>query len=156
MACGVLFPVWVCWNYDISSLHHSGAVRSSEWSDGTKMVTLAQALQQCTIQSWMPPGMLCRAVQELLRCIALLHEKGDLLDITKLDVVEKDPVTPSIPTERASSPEQKSGPLEEEPTALPAPIIQEASEHEGAACPGKLALVLRRSLPVTLYWLVHG
>ena len=88
--------------------------------------------------------MLCGAVQELCRCLAPLLQKGDLLDISILDVVEKDPVTPYIPTKRALSLEQKSGPLEEEPSALPAPNIQEALEPEGAAHPGELALMQRR------------
>ena len=76
-----------------------------KWWD--EMVVLALALQQCAIQSRMPPGMLCRAVQEFHRCLAPLLEKGDELDISVLDMVEKDPVTPSILTERTSSPEQK-------------------------------------------------
>ena len=61
-----------------------------------------------------------------------------------LDVAEKDPVTPSVPTEKASSLEQKSELQEEERTALPAPNIQEASEPEGAACSEELALMHRR------------
>ena len=39
-----------------------------------------------------------------------------------LDVVEKDPMTPAVPTERASSWEKKSEHREEEPTDLPAPM----------------------------------
>ena len=81
-------------------------------------MVLAQALQQCAIQSEIPPGMMCRAVQELHGCLAPLVEKGNLLDITMLDVAEKNPVTPSDATERASSLEQKPEPLEEETTAL--------------------------------------
>ena len=37
-------------------------------------------------------------------------QEDNLLDVTMLDVVEKDPVTPPIPTDRASSPEQKAEP----------------------------------------------
>ena len=92
----------------------------------------------------MPPGMLCGAVQELHRCLAPL---GNLLDITILDVMEKDPLTPSIPTERVSSLELKPEPPEEEPISLLVPNIQEAVEPEGAACPGELAL-MQRSLPL--------
>ena len=72
-----------------------------------------------------------------------LLEKGNLMILTMLDVVEKGPVTPLIPTEIASSPEEKSEPREEEPTNLPAPNGQQASEPEGAASSGKLALVQR-------------
>ena len=39
-----------------------------------------------------------------------LLEESNLLDVSLLDMLEKNPVTPSIPTERASSPEQRSGP----------------------------------------------
>ena len=70
-----------------------------------------------------------------------------MLNISVLDVAEKDPVTLSIHTERTSLLEQRLGPLEEEPTALPAPNIQEALEPEGAAHPGELALVWRRWPP---------
>ena len=99
------------------------------------------------MQSGIPSGVMCRAVQELCRCLSPLLEKGDLLDVSMWDVAEKNPVTPLVPTERASSLEQKPGPLEVEPTALPAPNIQEALEPEGAACPGELAFVWRRLPP---------
>ena len=78
----------------------------------------------------MPPRILGRVVQELHICLAPLLERGDLLDIIMLNVVEKDPVTPPIHTERASSPEKKPEPWEEEPTLN----RQEASEPEGVAC----------------------
>ena len=80
--------------------------------------------------------MLWRAVQELCRCLAPLLEKGDLLDLTMLDVVQKDPVIPLIPTERVSSPEKKSETREEEPINLPGPdgsklqILRELSIQE--------------------------
>ena len=45
-------------------------------------------------------GILSGAVQELQRCLAPLLERGNLLDITMLDMAEKDAVTPPIPTER--------------------------------------------------------
>ena len=84
------------------------------------MVALAQAFQRCAVQAGMPPGMLCRAVQELYTCLAPLLKKGDLLDLTMLHVVGKDHVTP-VPAERASSLEKKSQPREQEPIDLPAP-----------------------------------
>ena len=108
------------------------------------MVALVQALQWCAIQSGTPPGVLCGSVQELCRCLAPLLKRGNLLDITMLNVVEKDPVTLPIPTERASSLERKPEPQEEEPTALPTPDRQETSEPEGAACLGELATVQRQ------------
>ena len=116
-------------------------------------MVLAQALQPCTIQSRMPQGLLCRAVQELHRCLTPLLEKGDLLNNTMLDVVEKDTVTPPVPAERVSSLEKKSEPREEELTNLPDPNEQQDSEPEGAAHSGELALVQRR-LPLAswIYW----
>ena len=105
------------------------------------MEVLVQALQWCAPQSVTPPGTLCRTVQELCRCLAPLLKRGNLLDITTLDIVEKNPVTPPVPTERASSPEKKSEPWEEEPTDLAAPNRQQASDPEGAACLGELAIM---------------
>ena len=63
------------------------------------VVVLAQALQWCAIHSGRPPRMLCRTVQELCKCLAPLFKRGNLLDVTMLDVVEKDPMTPPIPTD---------------------------------------------------------
>ena len=81
-------------------------------------------------------------------------QKGNLLNLTVLDVAEKDPVTPPIPTERASSPEKKSEPREEEPTDLPAPNGWQASEPEGAICSGELALHAEKTATCTpwIYW----
>ena len=107
-------------------------------------MVLAQALQQCTIQSAMPPGMLYGAVQEFHRCLAPLLKKGEMLDLTMLDVAEKDPVTLSVPTERTLSLEKKSEPREEEPINLPASNGLQASEPEEAAPSGELALMWRR------------
>ena len=100
------------------------------------MLALAWALQRCTVQSGMPPGMLCGAVQELCRFLTPLLKKGDLLSFTILDVVEKDPITLPVLTERVLSPE----PREEEPINLPAPNEPPASEPVGS-CP------LRRTSP---------
>ena len=112
------------------------------WQD--EIVVLVQALQWCVIQCRMPPGILCRAVQKLCRCLAPLLKEGDLLGISMLDMVERDPVTPSVSTEKASLLQQRSGPLEEKPTVLPPPYIQEASEPEGATHPEELTLMQRR------------
>ena len=119
-------------------------VQMVRWEE---MVVLAQTLQRCAVQSGMPQGMLCRAVQELCKCLAPLLKKGDLLNLTILDVMEKDPVTPHVPTERASSPEKISEPREEEQIDLPAPNKQPASEPEKPACSGELALA-QRILPL--------
>ena len=64
-------------------------------------------------------------VQELHRCFAPLLKRGNLLDVTMLNVAEKDLVTPPIPTERASSQERKPEPWEEDPTTLPTHNRQE-------------------------------
>ena len=44
-------------------------------------VTLAMALQSCTLQLEMPPGVLCRVVQELCQCLTPLIEEGCLLKL---------------------------------------------------------------------------
>ena len=72
----------------------------------------------------------------------LLHESGNLLDLTMLDVV-KDPITPAVPAERASSPETR----EEEPTGLPTPSESPTSQSEVAAHSGELVLMWRRLPP---------
>ena len=48
------------------------------------------------------PESLCRAVKELHQCLAPLIEEGCLLKLEMLNVVEKDPVTPT-PTSAPSS-----------------------------------------------------
>ena len=93
------------------------------------------------------PGSLCGAIQKLQRCPTPLLERGDLLDITMLNVAEKDPVTPPVPTERASSPEKKPEPWKEEPTTVPTHYRQETSEPEGAAHLGELAIMQRQFPP---------
>ena len=115
-----------------------------------EMVALAQALQMCAVQSRTPQGMLCRAVHELYRYLAPLLRNGDLLDLTLLDVVEEEPVTPPVPTETASSPDRKTEPRKEEPIDLPAPNEEPASEPEEAVHSEELALVWRRMPPAPL------
>ena len=95
----------------------------------------------------MPPGTLCGAFQELCRCLAPLLKRGGLLDITMMNMVEKDPVTPPVPTERTSTLEKKPEPQEEEPTTLPAPNRQQALEPEEASHFGELAIVQGRLPP---------
>ena len=86
----------------------------------------------------MPPGVLCGALQELCRCLTPLLERGDLIDLEMLEMVRKDPVTPS-PAERALSPR----PRVEEPIGVPTPNEPPTSEPEEAAQSAELALVLR-------------
>ena len=57
-----------------------------------EMVALAMAFQRCAICSKTPLGMLCRAVQELHRCVTSIIESGDLVDLRMLDVAKRDPV----------------------------------------------------------------
>ena len=115
-----------------------------------EMVALALALQRFSIHSGMPSWMLYRAVQELCRCLAPLLERGNLLDLSMQDVVEKDLVTLPFPSERASSPS------EEEPIDLPASDEQPASEPEESAPSGELALVQGRLPLAPLGLPVHG
>ena len=104
-----------------------------------EMVVLAMALQRCAIHSRMPPGVLCRAVQELHRCLTSLLEKANLLYLEMLDMVRKDHMTPA-PAERASS----LIPRVEQPISVPTPNELPASEPEEAAQSEELALVQRR------------
>ena len=82
-----------------------------------EMVVLAIALQRCIVWSWMSPGVLCRAVQEVHRWLTPLGEQSDPLDLIMLDMAKKDSITPPVPTKGASS----SEPRVEEPIGLPAP-----------------------------------
>ena len=63
------------------------------------------------------------------------------------DVLEKDSVTPPIPTEGASLLERKPEPQDKESPILPIPNRQETSEPEGVACLGELVIVQRQLLP---------
>ena len=73
------------------------------------------------------------------------------MNLTILDVAEKNPVTHPVPTERASSLEKKSEPREEEPINLPAHNEEPPSEPKEAAHSGELSLMQRRLPPA-----VHG
>ena len=66
---GPLCPGWVCWSKGtISPQEFQGIWDYWEvWHE--EMVALAMALQMCTIHSRTPPGMLCRAIQELHSCL---------------------------------------------------------------------------------------
>ena len=63
------------------------------WAEET--VALAKVLQRCTVHSWMPLVVLCRAVQELHECLASVIQSSNPLDLGMLDVAEKDPVPPA-------------------------------------------------------------
>ena len=104
-------------------------------------MALIMALQRSTIYSIMAPGVLCRTVQELHRCLTPLLEKGDLLDLEMLDMVKKDPLTPA-PAERASS----LIPRAEGLIGIAAPNELPALEPKEAAPSEELALVQRRRL----------
>ena len=80
----------------------------------------------------MAPEVLCRAVQELCRCLVCLVQKGNLVDLPMLDVVKKDAVVPPFPAEGVSSPEPRA----EEPIGLPDPDKPPTSEPEEAVHSG--------------------
>ena len=95
------------------------------------------------IHSGMPLGMLCRAVQELHRCLTSMIKIGNLLDHEMLDVAEKDPMAPASKG-RALSLMPRAEPLVSV-TTLSEPS---ASEPEEAAPPEELTLVpTQRPLP---------
>ena len=80
------------------------------------MVALAMTLQRCTVHSRMPPGVLCRAVQELHRCLTPMIESGDQFELNMLNVARRDPMAPA-PTQSALL----LTPRVEEPISVPDP-----------------------------------
>ena len=86
----------------------------------------------------MPPGVLCRAVQELCRCLTPVIESGNQFDLDMLNVAERDPVAHTS-AERVHIADTR----EEEPISVPAPSYPLASEPEEAVQPEELALVPR-------------
>ena len=112
-------------------------------------MTLAWALQQCTILLKAPPGILCSAVQDLHRCLTLLIERDDLFDASMLEVAEEEPATFLNPAEGAGLLGEKPEPQEEWATALHNPDHpEEASNPEGAIRLGVMAIT-QRWLPLT-------
>ena len=101
-------------------------------------VALAMALQRCTVHSKMPPGMLCRAVQELHRYLTSVIESCDLVNLKMLDVARRDPMAP---TSKGSTP--LLTPTAEPPVGVPIPSEPTASEPGEAATPEELTLVPR-------------
>ena len=90
------------------------------------------ALQSCTVQSGMPPGVLCGVVQELHQCLVPLIEEGCLLKLDMLDVVEKDPMAPTpapAPSAPTADPEGEDAILTPE-EACPS-VPEEAACSEG-------------------------
>ena len=53
------------------------------------------ALQRCAVHSGTPLGMLCRAVQELHRCLTSVIESGDLINLKDVRCGLKDPMAPA-------------------------------------------------------------
>ena len=101
-------------------------------------VALAQVLQRCTVHSGMPQGVLCGAVQGLHECLASVIQSGNMFDLKKLDMAEKDPVAP-VSEERAPPPMPR----------VDLPVSETASSEPGALEPEEatpleeLTLVLR-------------
>ena len=104
------------------------------------------ALQQCTTQSGNASRDTVQSSPWALQIPCPSTWEGWLLDITILNVVEKDPVTPLIPRERVSLPEKKPVSQEEEITATQSSNRPDAVEPEGTGCSGELVIV-RRWLP---------
>ena len=100
------------------------------------------ALQRCAIQSGMPTGVLCGAVQELCRCLTPLLQRGNLLDLEMLDIMRKDSVTPA-PTQRASS----LRPRVEEPISVPTPMSCPLWSPRRLLTQKKMALMQRKRPP---------
>ena len=63
------------------------------WAEET--VALANAVQRCIVHSGMPPGVLCRVVQELHECLTSMVQSGNMLHLEMLDVAEKESVAPA-------------------------------------------------------------
>ena len=116
------------------------------WAEET--VALGKALQRCNVHSKMPLGVLCRAVQELCKCLTSVIQSGDLVDLEILEVAEKDPVTHTSAW-RTPSLIQRVEPL----VSVTVPSELSASDPGEAAPPEELTLVLRQSplLPPCFY-----
>ena len=129
MAHGLPHPAWGCWDAEIT-FPKGFQGNSGLWS--------GLALQRCTIHSKMPPQMLCRAVQELCRCLTSMIESGDLVNLKMLDVAKRNPVAPASKGRALSL-----MPRVEPPVSVTAPSQLTTSEPEEAAPPEELALVPR-------------
>ena len=90
-----------------------------------EMVALVMALQRCTIHSRTPPGILCKEVQELCRCLASVIKSGNLVDLGMLDVARRDPVAPVF---KEGVPSLMPG--VEPPVSVPIPSEPTTSEPE--------------------------
>ena len=93
---------------------------------------------QCPV--WNAPGVICRAVQKLHRCLTLLVQQYNLLDLEMLDMARKDPMASPVPTVLASS----LGPRVEEPIGIPNPDKPPALEPKKAVHSEELTLMQRR------------
>ena len=139
MVHGPPYHVWDCWGKDPRGMVYLPPVDFRGiwdywvvWVEET--VALVKVLQRCAVHPGMPPGVLCRAVQELCRCLNHVVERGDQFNLQMLDMAERDPKAPTL-AKRAPSPTSET---------------EEAAPSEG------LSLVpIQRSLPLpgfTLLW----
>ena len=79
-----------------------------------EMVALAQALQWCATQLRVHLGILCGAAQDLHMCLVPLMERGDLLSLPMLEVMEeKAMMTSPSSVEETRSPDEEPEPWEE-------------------------------------------
>ena len=84
---------------------------------------------------WDASRVFCRAVQELHECLTSIIQSGDMLDLKKLDVAEKDPTAPT-----SEGRTQKPMPRVDPPVGVTTPSKLRALEPEEAAPSQELTL----------------
>ena len=77
--------------------------RDIQETQKVRALALAKALQSCSEQSGVPPGMLCDVAQDIQRCMAHLMplKKGDILEGLLLTVMDDEPTMSPTPMEEA-------------------------------------------------------
>ena len=104
---GLPHTVWKCWGRENTFPQRISmvAMTTRKWERKKQLV-----LQSCAVRSGTPTRVLCRAVQEICQCLALLLEGDSLLSLEMLDVAEEDPV---VITALAGAPMPDRGPSPE-------------------------------------------
>ena len=138
-ACGLPHPALGCWDAGITCPKRIWReLRTIEWCGTKKWWHWPWPSRGAPFIWECPPGMLCRAVQELCRCLTSVIESGDLVNLRMLDMAENDPMAL---TSKGRAPSQM--PRVVPPFSVPAPSELTASEPGEVAPPEELALVPR-------------
>ena len=116
---------------------------------------LGVVLQQCAVQARTPPDTFCGSVQEVNRCLALVMEEVDWINMEKeiSEGVMKDPVVAAAPRVPMPKRVPSQTPKVEKPMVSISLEPPSASEPDGVATPQDLGLVPRRQPPPPPYFL---